>query len=87
VKIQKPLQLHQFYDTSNIYRYDGKVVKTVSVSKVDFNPADYETKQVFLAKDGTRCLCLSPTKRAKLMEITLYLYGYVGFNVSLPAFL
>jgi prolyl oligopeptidase len=58
--------------------------------KVDFNPNDYETKQVFYAsKDGTRIPMFITHKRGLQLDGTnpTYLYGYGGFNVSLtPAF-
>jgi prolyl oligopeptidase len=58
--------------------------------KVDFNPNDYETKQVFYAsKDGTKVPMFITHKRGLKLDGTnpTYLYGYGGFNVSLtPAF-
>jgi len=57
---------------------------------VDFNPNDYETKQVFFkSKDGTNVpMFISAKKGVKLdgQNPTL-LYGYGGFNISLtPTF-
>jgi prolyl oligopeptidase len=58
--------------------------------KVDFNPSDYETKQVFYtSKDGTKVPMFITHKRGLKLDGTnpTYLYGYGGFNVSLtPAF-
>jgi prolyl oligopeptidase len=58
--------------------------------KVDFNPNDYETKQVFYAsKDGTKVPLFITHKKGLQLDGTnpTYLYGYGGFNVSLtPAF-
>lgn len=58
--------------------------------KVDFNPNDYETKQVFYAsKDGTKVPMFITHKKGLKLDGTnpTYLYGYGGFNVSLtPAF-
>jgi prolyl oligopeptidase len=58
--------------------------------KVDFNPNDYETRQVFYAsQDGTRIPLFITHKRGLKLDGTnpTYLYGYGGFNVSLtPAF-
>lgn len=75
-----------------VYHYDmvsGKstVFKT---SKVKFNPADYETKQVFYSsKDGTRVpMFITHKKGIKLdgNNPTL-LYAYGGFNISMtPSF-
>ncbi|MBL8203462.1 MAG: S9 family peptidase [Blastocatellia bacterium] len=58
--------------------------------KVDFNPNDYETKQVFYAsQDGTKVPMFITHKKGLKLDGTnpTYLYGYGGFNVSLtPAF-
>jgi prolyl oligopeptidase len=58
--------------------------------KVDFNPADFETKQIFyMSKDGTRVpMFITHKKGIKLdgNNPTL-LYGYGGFDISItPAF-
>ena len=72
-----------------IYRYDIATRKSsvFRAPEVDFNPADYETKQVFYAsKDGTKVpMFLTYRKGLKLdgANPTL-LYGYGGFNISLP---
>ncbi len=75
-----------------IYRYD--LVKRTSAvfraPKVDFNPADYETKQVFYAsKDGTRVPMFITHKRGLKLDghNPTLLYGYGGFNISVtPGF-
>ena len=75
-----------------VYRYDLRA-GTSSVfrePKVDFNPADYETKQVFYSsKDGTRVpMFITYKKGIKLdgKNPTL-LYGYGGFDISItPSF-
>jgi prolyl oligopeptidase len=58
--------------------------------KVAFNPADYETKQVFYAsKDGTRVpMFITHRKGLKIDASTpCLLYAYGGFDISLtPAF-
>ena len=58
--------------------------------KVAFNPADYETKQIFYtSKDGTRVpMFISHRKGLKVDSNTpAILYGYGGFDISLtPAF-
>ncbi len=81
-----------FTSPTTIYRYDVKTGQSVihRQPKVDFNPSDYETKQVFYtSKDGTRVpMFITHKKGLKLdgQNPTL-LYGYGGFNVSLtPAF-
>lgn len=72
-----------------IYRYDIATRKSTlfRAPEVDFNPTDYETKQVFYtSKDGTKVpMFLTYRKGIKLdgTNPTL-LYGYGGFNVSLP---
>ena len=58
--------------------------------KLAYDPADYETKQVFYkSKDGTRVpMFISSKKGLKLDgKNPTYLYGYGGFNISLtPSF-
>jgi prolyl oligopeptidase len=57
---------------------------------VDFNPAEYETKQVFYnSKDGTRVPMFITHKRGLKLDGNnpTLLYGYGGFNISLtPGF-
>ncbi len=58
--------------------------------RVDFQPADYETKQVFFpSKDGTRIPMYITPKMGLALDGTapVLLYGYGGFNISLePTF-
>jgi len=75
-----------------IFRHDMKTgASTVfRQAKVDFNPSNYVTRQVFYrSKDGTRVpMFISHKKGLKLdgKNPTL-LYGYGGFNISLtPGF-
>ncbi|HEV2212373.1 MAG TPA: prolyl oligopeptidase family serine peptidase, partial [Gammaproteobacteria bacterium] len=79
------------YPTS-IYRYDVKNGKNEVFfrPKVDFDPANYETRQVFYpSKDGTRVpLFITARKGLKLdgSHPTL-LYAYGGFDISVtPSF-
>jgi len=71
-----------------IYRYqlnDGKVT-LFRQSKVDFNPDDYETKQVFYtSRDGTRVPTFICYKKGLELngQNPTQLYGYGGFNISL----
>lgn len=72
-----------------IYRYDiaSKKSSVFRQPEVDFKPADYETKQVFYtSKDGTKIpMFITYRKGAKLDGTNpTILYGYGGFNVSLP---
>lgn len=87
-----------FYSFTNyttpgsIIRYDIATGKSElwRQPKVDFNPADYETRQVFYAsKDGTKVPLMIVHKRGLKLdgENPTVLYGYGGFNISLtPAF-
>ncbi len=75
-----------------IYKYDIATGKSVEFRKpeVAFNPADYETKQVFYtSKDGTKIPMFIINKKGIKLDgnnVTL-LYGYGGFNVNLePGF-
>jgi prolyl oligopeptidase len=81
-----------FISPTTVYRYDPQT-GTSSIfrqPKVDFDPARFETKQVFYnSKDGTRVpMFLTYKKGLKLdgQNPTL-LYAYGGFDISLtPAF-
>jgi prolyl oligopeptidase len=81
-------QFTNFTTPATIYRVDMKTKKETLYRqpKLKFDPAQYETKQVFYtSKDGTRVpMFLSYKKGLKLdgMNPTM-LYGYGGFNVSL----
>ena len=81
-----------FTTPTTIYRYDTTSGKSsvFREPKVDFNPADFETKQVFYtSKDGTRVPMFLTYKKGLKLDGNnpTYLYGYGGFNVSLsPAF-
>ena len=76
----------------SIYRYDLKSGKSTLFrqAKVDFNPGDFEVKQVFYeSKDGTRVPMFVAHKKG--LELNgnnpTLLYGYGGFNISLtPGF-
>lgn len=81
-----------FTTPTTVYRYEIAEGKSTVFRqpKVDFDPADYETSQVFYAsKDGTKVpMFISHKKGLKLdgSNPTL-LYGYGGFNISLtPSF-
>jgi prolyl oligopeptidase len=74
------------------YRLDLKTNKSLVLheTKVDFNPADFEVKQVFYpSKDGTKIPMFIIHKKGLKLDGTnpTLLYGYGGFNVSnLPGF-
>ena len=81
-----------FTSPSTIYHYDiasGKSTLYIQ-PKVDFNPEEYETKQIFYtSKDGTEVPMFIVHKKG--IELNgknpTMLYAYGGFNVSLtPSF-
>jgi prolyl oligopeptidase len=75
-----------------VYRYDLTTGESTvfHAPEVDFNPADYETKQVFfISKDGTRVPMFLNYRKGLVLDGTnpTLLYGYGGFTISLlPAF-
>lgn len=71
-----------------IYRYDLVTGKSMIFRKpqVDFNPNNYETKQIFYrSKDGTQIPMFITHKKGIELDGNnpTYLYGYGGFNVSM----
>ncbi len=83
---------NSYTDPGSIFRLDVRSgdVKEFRRPKLCFNPAEYETKQVFYSsKDGTQVpMFISYKKGLKLSgENPTVLYGYGGFNVSItPGF-
>ena len=80
-----------FTTPTTIFKYDVSSGKSsvLRAPKVDFDPARYETKQVFYhSKDGTRVpLFLVHRKGLKLNGANpTLLYGYGGFNASMTPF-
>jgi prolyl oligopeptidase len=81
-----------FTTPTTIYRYDIAAGESTIFRQpqVDFDPALYETRQVFLkSQDGTRVpMFLSYRKGLKLDgDNPTILYGYGGFNIPLtPSF-
>jgi prolyl oligopeptidase len=77
---------------TTVFHYDvasGKS-RVFRQPKVAFNPADFETTQVFYtSKDGTRIPMFLTSKKGlqKNGQNPTYLYGYGGFDISLtPSF-
>lgn len=77
---------------TTIFRYDfsSGTSEVYRAPQVDFDPADYETRQVFFqSKDGTRVPMFITHKKGLALDGTnpTYLYAYGGFNISLtPGF-
>ncbi len=75
-----------------IYRYDVRTGenRVVVAPKVNFDPADYSTEQVFYSsRDGTKVPMLISYKKGMKRDGNnpTLLYGYGGFNISItPAF-
>ncbi|MBE9129178.1 MULTISPECIES: prolyl oligopeptidase family serine peptidase [unclassified Coleofasciculus] len=81
-----------FTTPSTIYRYDMVSGERTLFRQptVEFNPNNYETRQVFYhSKDGTQVPMFITYKKGLVFNGNnpTYLYGYGGFNVSLtPSF-
>ncbi len=80
-----------FVYPNTIFKYDIKTgISTLfHESELQFNPADYEEKQVFYtSKDGTEVSMFIVHKKGLVQNGNhpCYLYGYGGFNVSLSPF-
>ncbi|AUB36732.1 PREP, prolyl oligopeptidase [Nostoc flagelliforme CCNUN1] len=81
-----------FTTPGTIYRYDMVTGKSTVFRQpqVDFNPGDYETKQIFYhSKDGTRVPMFITHKKGIKLDGNnpTYLYAYGGFNASMtPGF-
>ncbi|MGX4643067.1 prolyl oligopeptidase family serine peptidase [Massilia sp. SYSU DXS3249] len=81
-----------FTTPTTIYRLNLKTGQSTVFRqpKVDFNPADYETRQQFFtSKDGTRVPMFIVSKKGLKLDGSnpTYLYGYGGFNISMtPGF-
>lgn len=75
---------------SSIYRYDILTGKSELIvkPKLHFDPEDYLVKQVFYqSDDGTRIPMFLSHKKGIRLDAShpTLLYGYGGFNISLPA--
>ena len=79
---------NSFATPPTIYRYDMPTGRSAIFKQptVDFEPADYETTQVFYSsKDGTQIPMFITHKKGlkRNGKNPTYLYGYGGFNISL----
>lgn len=76
-----------FTTPTSIYRFDiisGKS-EVYAQPKVDFSPADYESKQVFFSsKDGTRIPMFIVHRKGLVLDgrNPTWLYAYGGFSIS-----
>ncbi len=81
-----------FSTPSAVYRFNftSKELSLFYEPPVEFNPRDFETKQVFYkSKDGTEIPMFITSKKGLKLDGNnpVLLYGYGGFNISLtPAF-
>jgi prolyl oligopeptidase len=80
-----------FTTPTTIYRYDFANGKSsvFRQPKVEFDPNAFETKQVFYtSKDGTKVPMFITYKKGLKLDGNnpTYLYGYGGFDVSMPPF-
>jgi len=76
---------------TTIYRYDvaDGMSSVFRAPKVDFQPDDYETRQVFYtSRDGTKLPMFITAKKGIVLDgrNPTYLYGYGGFDISLTPF-
>lgn len=77
---------------ATIFKYDIVSGKSEAYKKptVQFNPEDYESKQIFYtSKDGTKVPMIITHKKGLVLDGSnpTMLYGYGGFNVSItPSF-
>ena len=76
--------------TSYTFNPETGATEVYQASKIDFNSANYESKQVFYpSKDGTKVPMIITYKKGTKLDGTnpTILYGYGGFNISLtPSF-
>ncbi|MEN9507733.1 MAG: hypothetical protein RLZZ621_296 [Gemmatimonadota bacterium] len=78
-----------FTEPATVYRYDiAQRTSTVyHAVTLPFDPSQFETTQVFIpSKDGTRIPAFIVAKKGLVRDGTnpTLVYGYGGFNVSLP---
>ncbi len=76
-----------YLNPPTLFRYDLKNRRNevFRASRISFDPAAYETRQVFFnSKDGTRVPMFITAKRSLVLDgrNPTLLYGYGGFNIS-----
>ena len=72
---------------ATVYKYNmlSKSLRIYSKPEIDFNPANFETRQVFYtSKDGTRIPMFITFKKGIRLDGNnpAFLFGYGGFNIS-----
>ena len=79
-----------FATPATVYRYDSATNTSTPVfqPKLSFDPAAFETQQVFYpSKDGTKIPMFIVRKKGLTTPASTLLYGYGGFNISMtPGF-
>jgi len=81
-----------YTNPSTIYKFEPKtgLYEVYKKSAIDFNPDEYESKQIFYtSKDGTKIPMIITHKKGIVLDGNnpTILYGYGGFNISLtPSF-
>ncbi|HEX9703857.1 MAG TPA: prolyl oligopeptidase family serine peptidase [Gemmatimonadales bacterium] len=80
-----------FLYPTTVFRYDFATSRpeVFRAPEIRFDPAGYETRQVFYrSKDGTRVPMFITHKKGLALDAShpTYLYGYGGFNVNLTPF-
>ncbi|UVO55895.1 prolyl oligopeptidase family protein [Sphingomonas sp. SUN039] len=79
-----------FATPATVYRYDSATNRSTPVfqPKLAFDPAAFETQQVFYpSKDGTKIPMFVVRKKGLTVPASTLLYGYGGFNISMtPGF-
>jgi prolyl oligopeptidase len=81
-----------FCRPTSIYKFnlDTNITTLVKQPKVDFNPNDFETKQIWYeSKDGTKIPMFITHQKGLILDSNrpTWVFGYGGFNISiLPDF-
>lgn len=76
-----------FTTPGTVYKFSAKAAKSAVWQKVPLNfaPDDYNVEQVFFpSKDGTKIPMFVVRRKDASGPVPTILYGYGGFNISLP---